>query len=448
MHDASARYRHLKRVDPVLHGLIEDQIRAESTTLKMIPSENFVQFAVLEASGSILTNKYCEGYPGARYYEGNEVMDEVESLAIQRAKSLFGAEHANVQAYSGSPANQAIYRALCRPGDKIMGMPVPQGGHLTHGWHVSFSGHDYVQVPYGPDPQTGMLDYDQVREIARRERPKVVMVGATAYPRLLHYDKFAEIAREIEAYLVADIAHINGLIVAGVHPDPVPYCDAVSSTGHKMLRGPRAALILSRIEDRYHQKYHASSKFNLAKRIDRAIFPGIQGGPHMNTIAAMAVALKEAATEQFRQYGHQVVKNCARLAEGLMDRGYKLVSGGTDNHLLLIDFRHSEYTGKQVSAALAAAGIICNFNMVPGDHRKPAVTSGVRMGTPALTTMGMKEPEMDLIAGWIDAVCRNLDAPERTIGEVRAEVAELCSQFDIPGIGPAAGAEQAAESTL
>jgi glycine hydroxymethyltransferase len=448
MRSTLERYSHLKKVDPVLYGLIKDQIWAESTTLKMIPSENFVEFAVLEASGSILTNKYCEGYPGARYYEGNQVMDEIESLAIERAQALFGAEHANVQCYSGSPANQAIYRAMCRPGDKIMGMPVPLGGHLTHGWHVSFSGHDYVQVPYGPDPETGMLDYDRIREIARRERPKAIMVGATAYPRIFHYDRFAEIAREVEAYLIADIAHINGLIVAGVHPNPVPHCDAVSSTGHKMLRGPRAAFILSKIEDRYHEKYHRDSKFNLAKRIDRAVFPGLQGGPHMNTVAAMAVAFKGAGTEEFRQYGHQVVKNCQRLAEGLIERGYKLVTGGTDNHLLLIDFRETEYTGKQVAGALAAAGIICNFNMVPGDHRKPAVTSGVRMGTPALTTMGMKEPEMDLIAGWIDTVCRNLDDPQQTAAQVRLEVAELCSQFDIPGMGRSAGAGQAAQSTL
>lgn len=447
MQNPADRYLRLRSVDPIVYGLIQDQIRAESTTLKMIPSENFVQFAVLEASGSILTNKYCEGYPGARYYEGNEVMDEIESLAIERAKSLFGAEHANVQAYSGSPANQSIYRALCHPGDKIMGMPVPQGGHLTHGWHVSFSGADYVQVPYGPDPVTGMLDYDRIREIARRERPKTIMVGATAYPRIFHYDRFAEIAREVGAYLIADIAHINGLIVAGVHPNPVPHCDAVSSTGHKMLRGPRAAFILSKIEDRYHQKYHPGSKFNLAKRIDRVIFPGLQGGPHMNTIAAMAVALKEAATDEFRQYGHQVVNNCKRLAEGLLERGYRLITGGTDNHLLLIDLRDREYTGRHVAKALAAAGIICNFNMVPGDRRKPSITSGVRMGTPALTSMGMKEPEMDLIAGWIDRVCRHLDDVEQTVGQVRREVADLCSHYAIPGICDWAEAGQAAHST-
>ncbi len=432
--DCSRRHLHLEETDPELFALVERQVRAEATTLKMIPSENFASFAVLEANGSILTNKYCEGYPGARYYEGNAVVDQIENLAIERAKSLFGAEHANVQPHSGSPANQAVYRALGGPGMKAMGMPVPEGGHLTHGWHVSFSGTDYVQVPYGPDPQTGFLDYDQIREIARRERPRMIWVGATSYPRTLHYDRFAEIADEVEAYLVADIAHINGLIIAGVHPDPMPYCDVVSSTSHKMLRGPRAGFILSRIEDRYHDKYHPKSKFNLAKRIDRAVFPGIQGGPHVQTIAAMAVAFQEATTEAFRQYGRQIVKNCRRLAEELTDRGYDLASGGTDNHLLVMDFRRTPYTGRQVAEALAAAGMICNFNMVPGDHRKPAVTSGVRMGTPALTSMGMREPEMELIAGWIDTVCRNLDDVEPTAKKIRAEVAELCLRFPIPGI--------------
>jgi glycine hydroxymethyltransferase len=433
MPDPSDRYAHLDQTDPEMFALLERQILAESTTLKMIPSENFASLAVLEASGSTLTNKYCEGYPHARYYEGNQVVDEIETLAIERAKSLFGAEHANVQPYSGSPANQAVYRALGAPGVRFMGMPVPEGGHLTHGWHVSFSGTDYVQIPYGPDPQTGRLDYDQVRQLARKHRPRMIWVGATSYPRILHYDRFAEIADEVAAYLVADIAHINGLIIAGVHPDPVPYADVVSSTAHKMLRGPRSGFILSRIEDRYHEKYHAQSKFNLAKRIDRAVFPGIQGGPHMHTIAAMAVAFREASTPEFRQYGRQVVVNCRRLADELMGRGHQLASGGTDNHLLVMDFRKTDYTGKQVAEALASAGIIANFNMVPGDHRKPAVTSGVRMGTPALTSMGMKEPEMDQIAGWIDAVVRNLD-DETTINKVRGEVAELCAQFPIPGI--------------
>jgi glycine hydroxymethyltransferase len=429
-----SRYAHLRETDPEIYRLILQQLRAEATTLKMIPSENYASLAVLEATGSILTNKYAEGYPQARYYEGNDIVDRVEQLAIDRAKALFGAEHANVQPYSGSPANQAVYRALLKPGAKFMGMPVPAGGHLTHGWKVNFSGIDYIQIPYGPDPQTGLLDYDAIREIARRERPQMIWVGATAYPRILEYDKFAEIAQEVEAYLVADIAHINGLIVAGVHPDPVPYCDVVTSTCHKLLRGPRAGFILCRIEDRYGAKYHPEDSANLAKRIDRAVFPGLQGGPHMNVIAAMAVAFKEASTEDYRRYARQVVRNSRRLAEQLLERGYQLVTGGTDNHLLLMDFRNSPYSGKQVAKALARAGIICNFNMVPGDPRKPFVTSGVRLGTPAITSMGMKEPEMDLIAGWIDTVCRNLDDPDRVVDRVRQEVAELCSQFSAPGL--------------
>ena len=428
------RCSHLAGVDPELAALLHKQIRAESSTLKMIPSENFAQFAVLEATGSTLTNKYCEGYPGARYYEGNEIVDEIEHLAIERAKALFGAEHANVQPYSGSPANQAVYRALVAPGQKVMGMPVPAGGHLTHGWGVSFSGTDYVQVPYGPKTDTGMLDYDEVREIARLQRPRMIWVGGTSYPRILDYRKFAEIAADVDAYLVADIAHINGLIVAGVHPDPVPYCDVVTSTSHKMLRGPRAGFILSKREDRFQQKYHAESKLNLAKRIDRAVFPGLQGGPHMHVIAAMAVTFKEAATEAFREYGRQVALNCRRLADKLLERGYRLVSGGTDNHLLVMDFRDTPHSGKQVAKALAMAGIIANFNMVPGDPRKPFVTSGVRMGTPALTSMGMKEPQMDLIAGWIDEVCRHIHDLDETAGRIRAEIADLCAQFPIPGI--------------
>lgn len=435
------RHAHLRETDPQLHALIERQIEAESTTLKMIASENYASFSVLEASGSILTNKYCEGYPQARYYEGNEIVDQIEQLAVDRAKTLFGAEHANVQPYSGSPANQAVYRALLEPGDKVMGMPVPSGGHLTHGWKVNFSGRDYLQIPYGPDPETGLLDFAEIRRIAKQERPKMIWVGATAYPRALQYDRFAEIAAEIDAYLVADIAHINGLIVAGVHPDPVPYCDVVSSTIHKMLRGPRAGFILSKEEDRFQQKYHSGSKFNLAKRIDRAVFPGLQGGPHMNTIAAMATCFKEADTDEFRRYGAQVAANARRLAESLLGRGYQLAGGGTDTHLLILDFRAAEYTGKDVAQALARAGIIGNFNMVPGDHRKPFVTSGVRLGTPAITSMGMKEADMDKVAGWIDEVCRNMGNLDQTAPKVRAEIAEFCSQFAIPGIRAAKSAD-------
>lgn len=431
--NTAERAPHLKETDPALHDLIEKQLKAEANTLKMIPSENFASFSVLEASGSMLANKYCEGYPRARYYEGNEVMDEIEELAVSRAKELFGAEHANVQPYSGSPANQAVYRALAKPGDKIMGMPVPQGGHLTHGWGINFSVTDYVQVPYGVNPDTGRLDYDGIRRIALAERPKVIWVGGTSYPRIFEYDKFAEIAHEIDAYLVADMAHISGLIVAGEHPNPVPHCDVVTSTSHKTIRGPRGGFILAKINDRFQEKYHSDSKFNLAKRVDRMVFPQLQGGPHMNTIAAMATAFHEAGRSEFREYGKQVVLNSKKLAEELMRHGYKLVSDGTDNHLLVMDFKDKPYSGKDAAKALAKAGIVCNFNMVPGDPRKPFVTSGVRMGTPALTSMGMKEAEMEVIAGLIDEVCKNLEVGS-VAESVKARVAELCSHFFIPGI--------------
>ena len=427
------RYSHLEKTDPIVYDLIQKQTAYETSTLKMIASESFASFSVMEACGSNLTNKYCEGYPGARYYEGNEYVDVVENLAIDRAKQLFGAEHANVQPYSGSPANQAVYRALLKTGDKIMGMPVPSGGHLTHGWKVNFSGMDYVQIPYGPSPETGRFDMDQIRDTAKKERPKMIWVGATAYPHKIEYKDFAEIANEIDAYLVADIAHINALIIAGVHPNPVPLCDIVSSTSHKMLRGPRAGFLLSKVEDRHQAKYFPDSKLNLAKRVDRAVFPGLQGGPHMHIIAGMAVAFAEALTPEFKEYGKQIAKNAKALAAGLLNRGYMLAGGGTDTHLLIIDFRNEEFTGKDASAALAKAGIIGNFNMVPGDPRSPFITSGVRLGTPALTSMGMKEPEMDMVAAWIDRVCKNINRIEEDAPKIRAEIAELCAKFNAPG---------------
>ncbi|MDO5553101.1 MAG: serine hydroxymethyltransferase [Planctomycetia bacterium] len=428
------RYPHLKVEDPEIYDLIQKQAEFESTTLKMIASESFASLRVMEACGSIFTNKYAEGYPGARYYEGNEFADGIENLARDRAKELFGAEHANVQPYSGSPANQAVYRALLKPGDKIMGMPVSEGGHLTHGWKVSFSGQDYVQVPYGPDPETGHIDMNKVREIALAERPKMIWAGTSAYPHLLDYSAFADIAREIDAYLVADIAHINALIIAGVHPDPVPYCDIVSSTAHKMLRGPRAGFLLSKIDDRYQQKYHATSKFNLAQRVDRAVFPGLQGGPHLHIIAGMAAAFKFALSDEFKDYGQQIVKNAKALAAALMARGYDLAGGGTDTHLLILDFRKKDFTGKDASKALAKCGIIGNFNMVPGDHRSPFVTSGVRLGTPSLTSMGMKEADMEKVAAWIDRVCQNIDKIDDVAPAIRQEIADFCKSFKIPGI--------------
>ena len=434
MSQSAERYPHLKENDPEIYDLIQKQTAYEASTLKMIASESFASFSVMEACGSPLTNKYCEGYPGARYYEGYEFVDVIENLAIERGKKLFGAEHVNVQPYSGSPANQAVYHAILKTGDKIMGMPVPDGGHLTHGWKVNFSGRNYEQVPYGPSPETGRFDMTQIREIALANRPKMIWVGATAYPHVIEYSQFAEIANEIDAYLVADIAHINAIIIAGEHPDPVPYCDIVSSTSHKMLRGPRAGFLLSKIEDRYQAKYHPESKLNLAKRVDRAVFPGLQGGPHMHAVAAMAVAFKDAMTPEFKEYGKQIVKNAKALAAALLARGYDLAGGGTDTHLLILDFRKKDFTGKDAAQALAKAGIIANFNMVPGDHRSPFVTSGVRLGTPSLTSMSMKEPEMELVAAWIDRVCQNIENIDDTAPTIRGEIAELCKKFVIPGI--------------
>ena len=428
------RYPHLKQTDPEIYDLVQQQTVYETSTLKMIASESYASFSVLEACGSTLTNKYAEGYPRARYYEGNEYVDQIETLAIERAKKLFGAEHVNVQPYSGSPANHAVYQALLNVGDKLMGMPVTDGGHLTHGWKVNFSGINYVQVPYGPSPETGRFDMDRLRDTARRERPKMIWVGATAYPYKIEYKDFRAVADEVEAYLVADIAHINALIIAGVHPDPVPHCDIVSSTSHKMLRGPRAGFLLSKIEDRFQARYFPNSKLNLAQRLDRAVFPGLQGGPHLTTIAAMATAFKEALTPEFKAYGVQIVKNAKTLAEALLDKGYSLVGGGTENHLLILDFRKAEFTGKEAARALAQSGIITNFNMVPGDHRSPFVTSGVRLGTPSLTAMGMREADMHKVADWIDRVCRNISRIDDEARVIRKEIAEFCSQFVIPGI--------------
>lgn len=401
--------------------------------LKLIASENFASSAVLEATGSIFANKYAEGYPGARYYAGNEIVDELETLAIERLKALFGSEHANVQPYSGSPANQAVYRALLSARDKVMGLPLPEGGHLTHGWPVNFSGTDYQRIPYGLHEKTKQIDYDRLRETARRERPKLIWVGGTAYPRVFDYAATAEIASEVNSYLVADIAHISGLIVAGVHPNPVHHCDVVTSTSHKSIRGPRGGFILSKNEDRYQALYHPTSKYNLARRIDRAVFPQLQGGPHVHTIAALAVALQEAATPSFRTYGHQIVRNAKALAEALLDRGYDLVTGGTDNHMLILDLRDRPLSGKAYAERLAKAGIITNFNMVPGDPRDPAVTSGIRLGSPAVTSMGMREREMVQIAAFIDLVCRQPD-DEEVHASVRRDVADFCTAFDVPGI--------------
>ncbi len=409
----------LKETDPEVFQLIEQEEVYQRESIRLNPSENYVSHALLEASGSVHTNKYSEGYPGKRYYEGQRYIDQLESIVQERAKALFGVEHANVQPYSGSPANLAVYYALLEPGDKIMGMSRPDGGHLTHGWKVNFSARFYTSVQYGVDPKTHLVDYDRVRELARAERPKIIVAGATAYPRQFDFKTLGEIAREVDAYFLADISHIAGLIVAGAHPDPVPHADVISTTTHKTLRGPRGAMILCR-EER-------------AKAIDRAVFPALQGGPHNHTTAAIGVALREASTDAFRAYGHQVVSNAKALAGELLERGFRLVSGGTDNHLILIDLTDKGVFGKKAAKALDRAGIVCNYNAIPNDPRKPFSPSGIRIGTPAVTSRGMGEAEMRQIAAWMDQV---VGAPEdeEQVERVRSEVQEFCAAFPVPGI--------------
>jgi glycine hydroxymethyltransferase len=409
----------LRRTDPEIYRLIKEEERYEFDSVRLIPSENYVSKAVLEATGSILTNKYSEGYAGKRYYEGQRYIDQVETLAVERAKALFGVEHANVQPYSGSPANLAVYFGMLKPGDKIMGLALPHGGHLTHGWNVSITGVFWNAVQYPVDRETQRIDYDALREMARRERPRMIVCGATAYPRQLDFSAFGEIAREIGAYLLADVSHIAGLIVGGAHPSPVPYADVVTTTTHKTLRGPRGALIMCKEE--------------FAGQIDRAVFPGLQGGPHNHTTAAIAVALKEAASPEFRDYAHQIVRNARALAEELLARGFNLVSGGTDNHLILVDLTNRKVIGKKAARALDAAGIVCNYNTVPYDPRKPFSPSGIRLGTPAVTSRGMKEAEMKQIGRWIDEVITHVD-DETTLERVAGEVREMCGRFPAPGI--------------
>jgi glycine hydroxymethyltransferase len=409
----------LKTTDPEIYDLIRAEERYEIDSVRLIPSENYVSRAVLEATGSILTNKYSEGYSGRRYYEGQRYIDRIETIVAARACALFGAEHANVQPYSGSPANLAIYLALLKPGETLMGLALPHGGHLTHGWAVSATGMFWRAVHYQVDRESQRIDYDAVRELAKRERPKIIVTGATAYPRQFDFKIFSDIAKETGAYLLADISHIAGLIVAGVHPDPMPYADVVMTTTHKTLRGPRGAMILCRKE--------------LAEKIDKAVFPGLQGGPHNHTTAAIGVALKEAATPEFREYGRQVVHNARAMADELLAHGFNLVSGGTDNHLILIDLTSRKVIGKKGAQALDRAGIVCNYNTVPYDPRKPFSPSGLRLGTPAVTSRGMGEAEMRQIARWIDGAIAQAD-DEAALARINGEVTEMCRRFPAPGI--------------
>ena len=409
----------LERTDPEIFQLIRQEERYQAESIRLIPSENYVSAAVLEATGSVLTNKYSEGYAGRRYYEGQRYIDQIESLVIDRAKALFGSEHANVQPYSGSPANLAVYFALLKPGEGLMGLALPHGGHLTHGWNVSITGNFWRPIHYMVDRESQRIDYDAVRELARKERPRIIVTGATAYPRQFDFKAFAEIAKEVDAYLLADISHIAGLVVAGVHPDPVPYADVVVTTTHKTLRGPRGAMILCRKE--------------VAEKIDKAVFPGLQGGPHNHTTAAIGVALKEAATPEFKEYGHQIVRNAKALAAGLIEHGFKLVSGGTDNHLILIDLTNKKVIGKKAAQALDRAGIIGNYNTIPYDPRKPFNPSGLRLGTPSVTSRGMKEPDMLRIAAWMDEVIAHIE-DETAITRIAGEVREYCRNFPAPGV--------------
>ncbi|WP_067465440.1 serine hydroxymethyltransferase [Actinomadura macra] len=415
---------HLRDQDPEIAGLVEAEARRQFEKIRLIASENYVSPAVLEATGTVLTNKYSEGYAGKRYYEGQQNVDPIELLAIERAKALFGVEHANVQPYSGSPANLAVYMAFLEPGDTVMGLSLPMGGHLTHGWSVSVTGKWFRPVRYDVRADTGRVDMDQVRDLALKERPKLIWCGGTAVPRTIDFPAFAEIAREAGAVLAADVAHIAGLIAGGAHPSPVGHVEVISTTTHKTLRGPRGAMIMSSAEH--------------AKAVDKAVFPGLQGGPHNHTTAAIAVALSEAARPDFAGYARQIVVNAKALAAALLERGYDLVSGGTDNHLILIDLTNKGVPGKVAAQALDRAGIELNYNAVPFDPRKPFDPSGLRLGTAAITTRGFTEERMPRVAGWIDEVVQAAAKQDETVVErVAGEVRETLAAYPMPGWAPA-----------
>jgi len=406
----------LKKSDPEVYNAVVEEIRREQEKIVLIASENYASMAVLEAQGSVFTNKYAEGYPGRRYYGGCEFADVVESLAIERAKELFGAEHVNVQPHSGSQANMAVYFAMLKPGDRILGLSLSHGGHLSHGSHVNFSGSMYKTFSYGVEKKTGLIDYDKVRRMAKRHKPRLLLAGASAYSRIIDFQVLSEIAKEVNAYFLADIAHIAGLIATGNHPSPVPHADFVTSTTHKTLKGPRGGMIMCKAE--------------YARGIDKMVFPGIQGGPLMHVIAAKAVAFKEALTPGFKRYQLQIIKNARELAEALMNKGIKIISGGTDTHLMLIDLTNKNITGSDAEKALDSAGITVNKNSIPHDKLPATVTSGIRIGTPIVTSRHMREPEMVNIA---DLISKILDDPQNsaTIKNVRDKVKALCRKFPV-----------------
>ena len=413
---SSAVTRTLADTDPEIAAAIRDEINRQNSGLELIASENFVSLAVLQAMGSVMTNKYAEGYPGRRYYGGCEFVDVAESLAIARAKALFGADHANVQPHSGAQANMAVYLGTLKPGDTLLGMNLAHGGHLTHGHPLNFSGKLYTIVPYGVRADDERIDYDELERLAREHRPKLIVVGASAYPRVIEFERIAMVAREIGAKVMTDMAHIAGLVAAGIHPTPVPHSDFVTTTTHKTLRGPRGGLVLAKAEH--------------AKELDKALFPGVQGGPLMHVIAAKAVCFKEAAEPAFADYQRQIVANAQRLASTLAAAGFRLVSGGTDNHLMLVDVFSQGITGKVAEAALGRAGITVNKNAIPFDKNPPMVASGIRIGTPAVTTRGMREPEMERIGEFIARVLASPD-DERVVTMVKEEVERLCREFPL-----------------
>ena len=416
MKDAVGSLDALQTTDPEVYAAIDAEEERQRNKLLLIASENFASPAVLAAQGSLMTNKYAEGYPGRRYYGGCQHVDQVEDLAIQRCKHIFGADHVNVQPHSGSQANMAAYLSVLKPGDTILGMDLAQGGHLTHGSKVNFSGMIFRAFSYGVDRHSETIDYEAVRKLAEECRPRMIVVGASAYARTLDFPKFQAIAQSVGAYLMVDIAHIAGLIAAGLHPNPVPYADFVTTTTHKTLRGPRGGVVMCKAEH--------------AKAVDKFVFPGMQGGPLMHVIAAKAVAFKEALSPGFKRYQQQVIANARTLAQGLLDRGYKIVSGGTDTHLMLVNLTNKGITGKEADAALDAAGIIVNKNAVPYDEKPPAVASGIRLGTPIVSTRGMKEPEMKEIVALVDRVLQHRQ-DTAVLEEVRGQAKALCSRFPI-----------------
>ena len=407
---------HLREVDPEVYEAIKGETLRERNKIELVASENFVSEAVLEAQGSVMTNKYSEGYPRKRYYGGCEFMDVVEDLVRERARKLFGCDHVNAQPHSGVQANMAAYFALANFGDKIFGLTLSHGGHLSHGHSVSFSGKWFNVIQYTVDKETEAINYDALRKLAKEEKPKIIVSGASAYPRILHFDKFKEICDEVGAYHIADIAHIAGLVAAGLHPSPIPYADIVTTTTHKTLRGPRSAIIMCKEEH--------------AKEVDRWVFPGTQGGPHMHTIAAKAVCLKEALRPEFKEYQKQILRNAKAMEDEFKSLGYRLVAGGTDTHLLLVDLRDKGVTGKDAEEALGNAGIVLNRNTIPYDPQKPFIASGIRIGTPAVTTRGMKEGEMRKIVRLIDRVLKNI-GDDKVYEAVRIEVKELCDNFPL-----------------